>query len=113
LGIEVWISYPIEIGDYEYEVDTEPPLRYRKAVYLGYAQVDDQWQLAIEEVSLETKDNGFEEATNPEVSSLSSASRGLRIAAMDTLPKVLDELKGKAESLNNSIDAGKKAAESL
>ena len=35
------------------------------------------------------------------------------LGRMDKLPKVLDELKGKAESLINSIDAGKKAAESL
>lgn len=117
LGIEVWTSTPIQSGDYEYDHETEPPLRYREVVYLGYAEVGNEWELAVKEVILETRQDDYgrecEDAANPTIRSLISASRHLRTAAMDELPDLLDELKRKAEKLISSIDAGKKAAESL
>lgn len=117
LGIEVWTSTPIQSGDYEYDHDTEPPQRYREVVYLGYAEVGDEWQLAVKEALLETRedDNGrqYEDAANPKVRPLASASRRLRTAAMAELPDLLNGLKYKAEQLISAIDAGKKAADSL
>jgi hypothetical protein len=117
MGIEVWTSTPIQTGDYEYDNETKPPMRYREVVYLGYAEVNNEWQLAVKDAILETRRDDFrreyEEAANPSVRSLISASRHLRTAAMNQLPNLLDELKGKAEQLVRAIDAGKQAADSL
>lgn len=117
LGVEVWTPTPIVSGDYEYDQGARPPQRYREAVYLGYAEVEGKWQLAVKEATLETKSDDFrreyEVAANTQVRPLSSASRRIRTTAMAEIPRLLDQLKHAAEELISAIDAGKKAAESL
>ena len=70
---------------------------------LGYAKFNDQWQLVIRD---ETKS-----AENP--LPLLKASRALRLAAMDHIPRLLSEIESEIKKLLGAIDRAEKAAQNL
>lgn len=124
LGIEVWLDRQFDKwlrdGDFERvggaeQRDVYP--REKEVAYLGYCNVETGWQLAIKEATLleHRGDDGevIEEDTDVSYRPLLRASRETRIAALPLVPRLLDVLKAKAESVLRSIDEAEKAAEKL
>jgi hypothetical protein len=114
-GIEVWLDETWNALSSSTR-DYKGFPRTTEASYLGYCLLDDKWQLAIKNVEEETTVEDGEECTkevNPDYVSLHQASRGLRLAALQKLPELLDALKGKASGVLKSIEEAEKLAESL
>jgi hypothetical protein len=120
-GLEVWLKHPtIKSGDFESvysgQIDRLP--RQRSVVYLGYCNVEDGWQLAaksgllVEDWDKEAEET-YTELTEVEYQPLLRAPREVRVGALPLVPRLLDEIKLKAESLLKAIDEAEKAANAL
>jgi hypothetical protein len=120
-GLEVWLEFPaIESGDlkkvYPGQVVRLP--RQKSVIYLGYCNVEDGWQLAAKSGTLiEDWDKDSEEMftvlTEVEYQPLLKAAREVRVGALPLVPRLLDEVKLKTESLLKAIHEAEKAAEKL
>jgi hypothetical protein len=111
IGFEVWLEEPIFVGQPEpgsgrYETSTTP------ISILGLARVDGNWVLAIK--SMRYVDGFFEGDTSQpyrnqyaegDAFALLPASRGLRIAALQALPKFLQKLIQEVTSTTQEIEA--------
>ena len=115
IGIEVWlIDWPlVEDDPRDYNEDIEPCAPWRSATLLGYAEADDEWQLAIKECVLTEIEQQDVVSNSRMPRPLSRASRVLRASAMSAIPNLLDQLKVRAEHVLRSIDKAEKAAEKL
>jgi hypothetical protein len=121
IGVEVWLkANPVVAENYHDEYDDEGRRidRYRKVTLLGFAKVDDQWQLAVKQATFQTETDAsgieYEETVNPtQPQSLLKAGREIRSESMRLIPKLLDALKSKADRLLKNIEAAEKAAEKL
>ena len=119
LGIEVWL----ELNDTGLSLtcadQNSPATKYRRRDLLGYAQCgkDWTWQLAVrqEKTTYEYQEKGQEEAvcelgyTTP----LLSASRELRIEAIQNIDALLTMLKQHADHIIKSINEAEAAADRL
>ena len=117
-GIEVWLAHdPVEAGDYQVfydENEHEESASQRTITLLGYAKVDDEWQLAVKRTLCQINEAGEEEITNTwGVQPLLKAPRVVRSSAMRLIPDLLDALKDRGESLLRAIEKAEKAAEEL
>jgi len=120
-GLEVWVEdWPITSGDLKkvYSGQTGLLPRQKSVTYLGYCNIEDGWQLAaktgtlVEDWDKDSEDT-FTELTEVEYQPLLKAAREIRVEALPLVPKLLDEIKRKAESLLKSIDDAERAAEKL
>ena len=115
LGIEVWLDHPrnaLAVSDWE----DEATHRERTFWFFGYDRLGDKWQLAVKEVTEElTIEDGEEnvEEVNPKFFPLLSASRTLRLAALEQIPRLLDQMKEEGKKLLETVSAAEKLAESL
>src|SRR5262249_34574924 len=96
-GLEVWVERDwIESGDFnKVAIDQEDIYpREMEIAYLGYAYVEERWQLAVKEATLlEHRDYAGEvvrEDTEVRYRPLLRASREARIAALPLVPDLLD-----------------------
>jgi len=84
---------------------------------LGYAKLEDAWQLAIKEEKIiyQWNDDAREEEEVSEDSyrPLLKASRDVRLRALEQLPQLLDALKRQGEAVMKTIARARKAAEAL
>lgn len=121
IGLEAWLDAPLEASDpYDwYENDDkyqEYPILRRDETLVGYCKVSDEWQLATKQVTVGPDDRGnkFAEVVGAEQpSALSKAPRHIRVAAMESIPNLLDVLKSNAEAALQDVDEAEKAAEKL
>jgi hypothetical protein len=118
LGIEVWLDND---SDFDKPLEAEPwsdegSMRTRSLSYLGYCRLGDKWQLAVKEVDEEhTVFEGEDcyEEVNPSYIPLLQASRNIRLAALEKIPRLLDRLKDAGESVLETVEAAEKLAEEL
>ena len=82
------------------EDDEEEKFPLTDATILGYSDVEDEWQLAVKDVTLSEFDGGgyyhpesYEVVNSGAPRPLLKAGRTLRVKAMDRIPSLLDELK--------------------
>jgi len=121
LGLEVWLeNWEIESDDYSkvYAGQISPLPRQKSVTYLGYCNVEDGWQLAAKTGMLieawdKDSEETFTELTEVEYRSLLKAAREIRVGALPLVPRLLDQIKYRAESLLKAIDEAEKAAEKL
>jgi len=115
LGTEVWM--PMEEGDpYYRESDDEERFPMREETWLGYCKVNDEWELALKEVTVGTDDQGerFADVLKSDpVRPLLQSSRENRVGAMKLIPRLLDAIEREAKYLLDTIDEAEKAAEKL
>ena len=122
IGIEVWLkNEPLTMADHStFNAEGEPCLPWSEATILGYAEVDDEWQLAVKHCLLADKEVNprftrtivtVTNSTDP--TPLSHASRTLRTKAMCRIPTLLDHLKAAAQRTVQSIEEAEKATEKL
>ena len=116
LGIEVWLDgEPDEPLEAEAWSD-EGSMRSRSLSYLGYCRLSDKWQLAVKDVveehTIVEGENCYEEV-NPGYTSLLQASRSLRLAALEKIPRLLDKLKKMGQDVLDTVEAAEKFAEEL
>jgi hypothetical protein len=122
IGVEAWLeNSPIEPTDpYFGDLDEDEKWPLVDGTLLGYARVDDEYQLAVKEATLAEFDSkGFIHPDYYEITKswnlrpLLSANRNIRVHAMDLVPSLLDEVKQEATRLLHSIQKVEKAAENL
>ncbi len=84
---------------------------------LGYAKLEDAWQLAIKEEKIiyQWNDDAREEEEVSEDSyrPLLKASRDVRLRALEQLPQLLDALKREGERVIKTIARAREAAKAL
>jgi hypothetical protein len=90
--------------------------RSRHAVQLGYARVENTFQLAIRNVTIEEFVNPAgefaERMVNPgDPQALTKASRNLRIDALGLIPALTDAIKKRVEELLSNLEKEKNGAE--
>jgi len=121
LGLEVWLeNSDIEGNEYSRLSQAQNNLRPRQKVvtYLGYCNVEDAWQLATKTgILIEDWDSGCQEVSTELISvtykPLLKATRQIRVGALPLVPRLLDQIKYRAESLLQAIDEAGKAADKL
>jgi hypothetical protein len=116
--IPVWLEdAPLSAGDYEEDERRDGSVRrWRKAMLLGYAQVGNVWQLAINNVELEISSdewqNECEIVTQPcNPSALAHARQEIQIQAIHLLPDLVRLLESKGESLLKAMEQAEKLAQ--
>jgi hypothetical protein len=106
IGIEVWLETYLHTGDYftpERDEDSDGPvngetIRYYLAEQLGFAKVEDKWQLAVRTATIEdfcdpTDGSESTRLIDPNnVRPLLKAARNLRIASVGLLDALTDEI---------------------
>ena len=118
LGVEAWLD-PSTISKIPAADLTVTHLHRSTAStpVLGYAKLEDAWQLAIKEEKIiyQWNDDAREEEEVSEDSyrPLLKASRDVRLRALEQLPQLLDALKRQGEAVMKTIARAQKAAESL
>jgi hypothetical protein len=118
LGIDVWLELNDTGLQFAAENESSPAMKYRLRDSLGYAQCgkDWMWQLAIkqEETRYQYNQEQQEEAVcQPHITPLLSASRALRIEAMQNMDSLLALLKQRSEHIIKSINEAESAADRL
>jgi hypothetical protein len=101
LGVEAWFNTPL--------LDALPGDQSRESIgpFLGYCYVEDEWQLAIREKPHDWHGDLLR-------SPLLKASREVRVAALQYIPAVVDQLKNEAQRVLTAIrDARQFCAENL
>ena len=117
LGVEAWLdpSTTSKIPAADMTVTTH--LQTASMPVLGYAKLEDAWQLAIKEEKIiyQWNDDAREEEEVSEDSyrPLLKASREVRLRALEQLPQLLDALKRQGEAVLKTIARAQKAAEAL
>jgi hypothetical protein len=105
IGLEVWVRG---------EAKGRKIDRHAKITMLGYAKVEDKWQLAFKQATFQTiidGDQEFDEILSATDSrSLLKASRAIRIESMPLIPDLLTALESEVESALDDIDQAEKAA---
>jgi hypothetical protein len=133
LGVQTWLPEYLWKGEYftppmpptplipttcadmlhEQESKAETDLRRSsKAVQLGFAKVEDRFQLAVRTVTVEEfvdrAGQSDERIVNPgDPQPLTKASRNLRIDALELLPRLTESIAARVKSLLKNIEAGK------
>jgi hypothetical protein len=117
LGVEIWLDRPgcaLDATGWQVQHAT---CRTRNLWLLGYSRLDAGWQLTVKQVTEESAiDDGGEEhleELNPRYFPLLSASRKLRLAALDQVPRLLDEMNDEGRKLLDTVSTARKLAESL
>lgn len=124
LGVEVWLDQyerdELKADNYRkvYAGQLDPLSREKEVIYLGYSNVEDQWQLAVKEGTLvESFDQDNHENTLELIDvgrrPLLKASRRVRVKALPLVPRLLDLIKLEASKMLEQIEAAEKAAEKL
>jgi len=115
LGLEVWIPLQSEESTFTPTFGSKIPVPVRIETSLGYARGDDGWALYLKRVAYRSK----AAAAPPDVAErreavkvnkwikLVDGSRGVRLAALDAFPKLLEALKASAESAVRAIQNAK------
>jgi hypothetical protein len=111
LGLEIWLVRALAGQSVEGPAGTETSLVHR----LGWAKIDGEWGLAVKTVRIE---RGFFEGDTSapymnedwagEPTSLSQASRALRIAALDQLPELIERMTEEAEDCISTIEGAER-----
>lgn len=111
LGLEVWLSRnPLEVTDSEGDSQHS---KYHKAI-LGYCKLGGEWKLTVKRLRVEAwveEENDYQQEFDPTYRGLLDASRELRIAALDLLPTLLEDLEDKALDSIKYIAKAKKTLE--
>ena len=119
LGVEAWLdpSTTSKIPAADLTVTTHLHRSTASMPVLGYAKLEDAWQLAIKEEKIiyQWNDDAREEEEVSEDSyrPLLKASRDVRLRALEQLPQLLDALKRQGEAVLKTIARAQKAAEAL
>ena len=120
LGIEVWIELTDTGLSFDPGDNNNPASKYRLRDLLGYVQCgkDWTWQLAVrQEKTLYVYDQDEkqeEEMCEPGATMpLLTASREIRIAAMQNIEGLLTKLKQRGDHIIKTIDEAEAVAESL
>ncbi len=106
LGVEVWLEHAtIKSTDWE-------------AFNIGYCEIEGEWQLAVRRSTCEPNSYGPiedvpSEAIEVDYRPLLKAGRGLRLDALSLIPKLVDEIKQRVESLLKEIAEVENSAEKL
>lgn len=116
-GIEVWLdSKWVDEGAPYYGGDDGDLGPFLETTVLGYAPVNDTWQLAVKTVTMVTADSGVlpwkVDSAEP-ARALLQATRIHRMQSMPLIPDLLDELKRAAQKLLRNIEAAEKRAKEL
>ena len=106
------LNFGIEVWTMSEAVKAEGP----SMAFLGYAKVEDEWQLAVwdrdEVLRTEDKGGGLHRI-GQNVWSLLKVSREVRLQAMPLVPRLLDDIKRRAEELLAGLARAEEAAENL
>lgn len=119
LGVEVWCArHPMEVGEFSAEDDEgNPCAAWAVAKLLGFAKVNEKWQLAVKDARVLQRDgcelDDYEVQYSYRSEPLLGCSREIRIAAMGVIPSLLDDLQRRANMMLQSIVEAKKRAEKL
>jgi hypothetical protein len=122
IGVEAWLeNSPIEPTDPHFNVeDQDEKWPLVDGTLLGYARVDDEYQLAIKEATLTEFDSKglfhpdyYEITKSWNLRPLLKVNRNIRVRAMDFVPELLQIIKREATKLLNSIEKAEKAAADL
>jgi hypothetical protein len=142
LGVQTWLKNYLWLGEYftptlpmvntarttladvlrheqikdEARHDAPDLKRSRHAVQLGYARVENTFQLAIRSVTIEEFVNPVgefaERIVNPgDPQALTKASRNLRIDALGLIPALTDAIKNRVQELLSNLEKEKNGAE--
>jgi hypothetical protein len=121
LGVETWLeSTPIDNHDFQnvYPNQLGQLPQQKSVTYLGYCRIGDGWQLVTKRGRLVRdfdSDAGetTEEFIDVSYRALLKESREIRTGALRLVPKLLDEVKKRAESLLDFIKEAEQAAAKL
>ena len=117
LGIEAWVVSMDRDPDDEPDSDESCP-----AIQIGFAKVEDVWQLATRNCEAIVKVDeryGYKSwvavpgTCDLDRTPILQASRDARIEALTVLPELIADIKSKLEAKLKAIDAGKKIAAEL
>jgi hypothetical protein len=110
LGVEVWFDHPIHSTDLEGDVGATSTSK-RVVQLLGFAKVLGKWSLAVKPMRLES---GFFEGdmgcpfenrySDGSPTFLLKASRSLRFAAVEVLPKFLAQVEDRVDKILEGVD---------
>lgn len=110
LGLESWLEYePIKSWR-----DEDLPSGQHFENQLGYTRVADGWELAVRQVVLVERPNGDKETIlTVWMGALLKCDRETRIRSMQHIPRLLDLIRMDATAVIESIDAARKALETI
>jgi hypothetical protein len=124
LGVEAWISYPTLTSSRVVTSDAERPTtvnRQLESDELGYGRHGNTWALLVRTICYtqtrdprsgewEYVDDAQEEVQR---TPLLRSRRHLRVAAVDVLPKLIDEIKQQANAVIEAVERARQIAASL
>jgi hypothetical protein len=119
LGIEAWLTdRPLKQAEFRDRSTATVGWRSAEAFLLGYARVEDEWQLAFKQATLNEyhEDDGREWTEVSDSSTpipLLKASRPIRMKAMGALESLLIKIQTEASIMLSGIEAAEDAAEKL
>jgi hypothetical protein len=90
----------------------------REEVWIGYCEIEGEWQLAVRRRTCDPEwdepiEDAPDDAIHEDCRPLLKVGRGLRLDALPLVPKLVDEIKRRAESLLEQITEAEEAAEKL
>jgi hypothetical protein len=98
VGIAYWLDTPLDSTGIVHGRSLSTPLKYEKNVYLGYARIAGEWQLALKEetIKYQWELDSAEEIQKPvsefEYKPLLSGSRDKRLKAVAHFDELIDGL---------------------
>jgi hypothetical protein len=115
LGVEAWV----QIADSGFKLESRfqnSPRKYSELTLLGYCKIEDKWQLAINEQTVDyepdpdDRDQENELTEDCYTTPLIKATRELRVSAVEHFDELLEELNRKAERTLAGIERAKELA---
>ena len=114
LGLEYWDSEPIESTGERYDSSVSPPRKFEVDTFLGYCELEDEWQLAIKHTTTDHEWNRDDQMENlvqeDEYTPLLKASRDIRLKATEGFDGFLTGLIAHTKAQLAKIQRAEKAA---
>jgi hypothetical protein len=112
--VEAWV----QIADSSFKLESRfqnSPRKYSELTLLGYCKIEDKWQLAINEQTVDYEPDPDDrdqenELTEDCYTPLIKATRELRVSAVEHFDELLEELNRKAERTLAGIERAKELA---
>lgn len=113
LGVEAWVQ--IADSGFRLESQFETQRKYKDVTLLGFCKIEDQWQLAINEQTVDYVPNAddhyeVDQLTEDDYTALLKAPRALRIEAVEHFDELLDKLKAEATRTLAGVTKAKRLA---
>jgi hypothetical protein len=118
LGVEVWLTSESDELDEKISGSTENG-RVLQTQELGYGRLGDGWGLLVRRCSYEQDFDGMHWHFRPglptviDQGSLLKASRHVRVAAVTSIPLLIEKIKREATDVIKAVEGAKRIAESL